>query len=108
MGVVSSRTPEGDPGRCPVCGHDCRLDPSWPARDGPCPSCGHLLWFDIPDGVVSTDFRELLLRLGTHRFGPPPAGAQQALAGIESRADLEALVGRLASASSWQEALAGG
>jgi hypothetical protein len=43
--TISSRTPEGTPNRCVVCGHDCRLEPSIDTRDGPCPSCGHLLWF---------------------------------------------------------------
>lgn len=80
MGVVSSRTPEGDPGLCPVCGHDCRLDPSWPARDGPCPSCGHLLWFDPPDRAANPDARDVVLRLGKVRWPSarqdPPALVQ--------------------------------
>jgi hypothetical protein len=40
-----TRTPEGWPNRCPVCGHNVRIDPSWPTLDAPCPRCGHLLWF---------------------------------------------------------------
>ncbi len=45
--VISSRTPEGDAHRCPVCGRDTRTDPSTvPTRDAPCPHCGSLLWFD--------------------------------------------------------------
>jgi mannitol/fructose-specific phosphotransferase system IIA component (Ntr-type) len=43
--IPSSRTPEGLPERCPVCGNDIRIDPSLPAYDAPCPYCGHLLWF---------------------------------------------------------------
>jgi hypothetical protein len=43
--TIASRTPEGDPNRCPVCGHALRLEPSWPSGDAPCPSCGSLLWF---------------------------------------------------------------
>jgi hypothetical protein len=42
---ISSRTPEGDPHRCPICGNDLRLEPSQPSGDAPCPSCGSLLWF---------------------------------------------------------------
>lgn len=42
----SSRTPEGQPNRCPVCGKDARVEPSIPPGDAPCPHCGHLLWFD--------------------------------------------------------------
>lgn len=44
-GVISSRTPEGSPNRCPVCGAEVRIEPSRPSGDAPCPSCGHLLWF---------------------------------------------------------------
>ncbi len=40
----SSRTPEGDEYRCPVCGDRGRIEPSWPRRDATCPSCGCLLW----------------------------------------------------------------
>jgi len=44
--TVSSRTPEGSPHRCPICGKSVRVDPSDPAGDAPCPNCGHLLrWF---------------------------------------------------------------
>lgn len=43
---ISSRTPEGEPHRCPVCGKVARLEPSYPAGDLICPNCGHLLgWF---------------------------------------------------------------
>lgn len=41
----SSRTPEGEPNRCPVCGKTVQIDPSRPPGDAPCPHCGHLLWF---------------------------------------------------------------
>ena len=43
--VISSRTPEGAPGRCPVCGSDVRIDPSLFWGDAPCPQCGSRLWF---------------------------------------------------------------
>ena len=43
---ASSRTPEGQPNHCPVCGKDLRIDPSRPPGDAPCPYCGSLLWFD--------------------------------------------------------------
>jgi acyl carrier protein len=41
---ISSRTPEGSPGRCPVCGQDADLEFSSPGGDALCPSCGSLLW----------------------------------------------------------------
>ena len=42
---ITSRTPEGEPNRCPVCGRFVRLTPSQPLGDAPCPHCGVLLWF---------------------------------------------------------------
>ena len=44
----ASRTPEGEPNRCPICGKEVRLEPSRPPGDAPCPHCGHLLWFPTP------------------------------------------------------------
>jgi hypothetical protein len=44
--MISSRTPEGWPKHCPVCGRDIRIEPSTPPGDAPCPNCGLLLWFD--------------------------------------------------------------
>ena len=43
--VVSSRTPEGSPGTCPVCGTAVVVEPSRPFGDAPCTACGTLLWF---------------------------------------------------------------
>lgn len=43
--TISSRTPEGVPNRCPVCGHAFIIEPSTPPGDAPCPHCGSLAWF---------------------------------------------------------------
>ena len=43
--IVSSRTPEGEPNTCPICGADVRIEPSLFFGDAPCPKCGTLLWF---------------------------------------------------------------
>jgi anti-anti-sigma factor len=43
--VISSRTPEGRPNLCPVCGSAIKMEPTDPAGDAPCSVCGHLLWF---------------------------------------------------------------
>jgi hypothetical protein len=51
---ASSRTPDGLPNRCPVCGQAVRVEPSIPPGDAPCPFCGHLLWFDRPSVRPST------------------------------------------------------
>ena len=42
--TVSSRTPEGLPSECPLCGEKTNIEFSDPAGDAPCPRCGHLLW----------------------------------------------------------------
>lgn len=42
--TVSSRTPEGLPSECPLCGAKANIEFSDLAQDAPCPSCGHLLW----------------------------------------------------------------
>lgn len=42
--TISSRTPEGIPHRCPVCGKTANLEPSFPGDDSCCPTCGKLLW----------------------------------------------------------------
>ncbi|HUT93197.1 MAG TPA: phosphopantetheine-binding protein [Thermoguttaceae bacterium] len=48
--VISSRTPEGTPNRCPICGADVKIEPSVLFGDAPCPHCGHLLWFtNVPE-----------------------------------------------------------
>ena len=42
--TISSRTPEGLPHRCPVCGETSAVEPSYPGGDACCPVCGQLLW----------------------------------------------------------------
>jgi acyl carrier protein len=42
--IISSRTPEGLPHRCPICAKIAALEPCYPGGDSVCPSCGHLLW----------------------------------------------------------------
>jgi mannitol/fructose-specific phosphotransferase system IIA component (Ntr-type) len=46
----STRTPEGQPNRCPVCGKPVVIEPSQPPGDAPCPHCGCLLWFPTSTG----------------------------------------------------------
>ena len=43
--TISSRTPEGEPNRCPICGNRVIIEPSPDSSDAPCPRCGHLLWW---------------------------------------------------------------
>lgn len=68
MGIVSSKTPGGMPGICPVCGASIVVTPSEPLDDAPCPNCGVLLWpiqgqqsaFLIHAGRISHEDREWL------------------------------------------------
>ena len=43
--TISSRTPEGEPQRCPICDELANVDPSYPGGDACCPRCGSLLWW---------------------------------------------------------------
>lgn len=62
--MISSRTPEGRPNLCPVCGSAPTIEPSDPAGDAPCPNCGHLLWFTRDDAgdVIFIKFTSSFLR----------------------------------------------
>lgn len=70
----ASRTPEGEPNRCPVCGKEVRLEPSRPPGDAPCPNCGHLLWFFSPVGpaTCSIDPPEYTVRAWTNHVALAP------------------------------------
>ena len=56
--TISSRTPEGWPNTCPICGHDAKTEPSLDSEDGACPNCGSLVWCDplIEDTLNLTYF----------------------------------------------------
>ncbi|MGA2255885.1 MAG: hypothetical protein ABSG53_14660 [Thermoguttaceae bacterium] len=67
----TTRTPEGEPNRCPVCGKRLQIEPSRPPGDAPCPHCGSLLWFGPSVPVNSAAIRgergEKLFEVGTKR-----------------------------------------
>jgi len=59
---ISSRTPEGMPNRCIICGKPVHLSPSKPTGEAPCPRCGVLLWFvETSDGIWFFNKRESIL-----------------------------------------------
>jgi acyl carrier protein len=73
---VSSRTPEGEPQRCPICGDIVTTEPSVPLGDSVCPQCGSLLltfrdkldlpnlhWDDEWARMDSLDYVELVLAM---------------------------------------------
>lgn len=67
--IISSRTPEGRPHRCPACGTSVRLEPSERPGDATCPQCGGLVWFaevtvvEFGDGLIDREFYEQLAQL---------------------------------------------
>ncbi len=67
--TIASRTPEGLPSRCSLCGAEANVEYS-AAGDAPCPQCGFLLW---ESHDLLTRFRAVLSRelsLPTEEVGP--------------------------------------
>lgn len=66
--TISSRTPEGIPSHCPICGSELKLEFSDPAGDATCPKCGCLVWHEgkaPPEGNVVVRLHESILTLET-------------------------------------------
>jgi hypothetical protein len=108
--TISSRTPEGDPNQCPICGHHVRLEPSIDTRDAPCPHCGHLLWFldDIaskyPDLAMKwLSAKEVVVSASTKRLGPPPEPIRMALEGLRTPKFEKVEWNQLLSVNNWDD-----
>jgi hypothetical protein len=97
--TISSRTPEGDPNRCVICGYDCRLEPSWPAREAPCPRCGHLLWFPAESSSVAVDLDAAVLKIIEARFGLLSPELRSSVMARIQRADRKQVLRRAVVAS---------
>jgi hypothetical protein len=74
--LPSSRTPEGEPNRCVLCGQALRIEPSLDTLDAVCPHCGSLVWFSetaIPatEPVEQFKIRDKVLRRAIEKFGWP-------------------------------------
>lgn len=61
--TISSRTPEGLPNVCHMCGNPVTIEPSPVSNDATCPHCGCLLWFlpssDAVEKVVVPVYSEM-------------------------------------------------
>src|SRR5262245_47047213 len=106
--TISSRTPEGEPNHCPVCGKDLFIEPSLDTRDAPCPHCGHLLWFRrTAHGPVSphmlAQMAERILQIGTDRLGPPTPAVRESVLLLRDATQLEAVLKRATEVYSWEE-----
>jgi len=71
-----TRTPDGDPHQCSVCGGTVTIEPS-SAGDAPCPHCGCLLWF--PGGAGDAAFPRFTVSNAAIR------GKEQAIAVVLDR-----------------------
>src|SRR5687767_231136 len=76
---ISSRTPEGDPGQCPICGKDVCVEPSILFGDATCPNCGSLLWFLTLKGETrvferskANPIRDRVIQLVAEQLGVDP------------------------------------
>jgi hypothetical protein len=106
--VVSSRTPEGEPNRCPICGNKCCVEPSL-TGDAPCPSCGHLLWFQQGAVCEATFVRASVHQLVSchrERLGEPDRAAWIGLDAIRTRENLAAFERSIADARDWDTVFA--
>jgi hypothetical protein len=103
--AIASRTPEGSPNRCPVCGNEVKLDPSKPTLDAPCPHCGHLLWFASDQKNTRQELVRCVLMIVTARFGPPSAAFREAIEAIAESERLETMLEQTVTASRLEELL---
>jgi hypothetical protein len=78
--TISSRTPEGEPAACPLCGAEVRVEPSILIGDATCPRCGQWLWFvhmaertRLWDAHETQPLHARLLAVLARRLGVDPA-----------------------------------
>jgi hypothetical protein len=72
---IASRTPEGEPAACEICGVEIWIEPSLTTRDGVCPNCGSLVWF-APEATPQPiegpwRVRNWVFGKALHKFGWP-------------------------------------
>ncbi len=104
--VISSRTPEGDPNLCPICGHRLKLEPSINTRDAPCPYCGHLLWF-VPETAPEKQLAERVVEIVTMRFGMLSPSVREKIVSTSDEKILKGMVEKALTARSLEELLVG-
>ena len=62
---IASRTPEGFPAKCPLCGKQNQVEPVAPMGDAVCAHCGFLLWpIDSDNGPAADDVIKRLHEIG--------------------------------------------
>ncbi len=101
--IISSRTPEGTPNHCAICGYDLILEPSKTTLDAPCPYCGHLLWFASEQPATPLELAALVLELGAARFGPPTPCTRLEIEAIVDPDRLNAIFEKVPHCTSWED-----
>ena len=95
--VISSRTPEGFPTRCVLCGAQTNLEFSDPAGDAPCPNCGHLLWHSAQlfstiqnrlAEILDTSFEKITAETSTSDLAPDSLDTVELIMQLEEYFDL--------------------
>ena len=77
---VSSRTPEGLPSECPVCGAITAVEFSEPTGDAVCPICGSLIW-------KAADVQRRVSAIVEEHLGASPGKVNHATSLVELGAD---------------------
>jgi acyl carrier protein len=87
--TISSRTPEGEPQRCSVCGVVAAMEISSPLGDACCPACGSLfVWFrDRLDAAELFD-RALLLDAPLDELGVDSLDVVELVMELEEQFDV--------------------
>lgn len=95
--TVSSRTPEGMPSNCSLCGATNNIEYSEPASDAPCPNCGHLLWASAQlvqsftkrfEDVLNTSPGEITANTRFADLGSDSLGAVELVMELEEEFDI--------------------
>ena len=106
--IPSSRTPEGEPNECPICGHAVQIAPSRPPGDAPCPHCGHLLWFAASEAWPIQGHRRSLALAEVDPAGVASRKTERGRRLIPWSHRATAVTAGLLCAASWGNLLAGG
>jgi acyl carrier protein len=83
--TISSRTPEGDSYRCPVCDEVASIETSL-SGDACCPSCNQLLWWFKDRLAFQLELPREEIHLATELW---PAGDSESLETVELVMELE-------------------
>jgi acyl carrier protein len=88
--TIATRTPEGLPFGCPICGQVANLEPSYPAGDAVCPACGSLLWWfrDYLGRTLAIESAAIKLETGLRDLGLDALDQVEMVMELEERFDL--------------------